>query len=120
MPLHFPAELPVDCIRELVTAVRNGDYVSSETVDHAVYALGCLNALRGPSAFGAGLEDELASCPCPEPEEATDEDLAGALEQAAAPQANGDGVTAVGAIPPWVFPIVLEIIRRIIERRRQG
>jgi hypothetical protein len=108
--LHFPSELPLECVRDLVAAVRAGRYLETETIDHALYAAGCVNALRGgPQPFGAGLED----VPLNDPQSATDAELADVIEQGLAPQ----GATAdAAALPPWLAPILLTLAQRILER----
>lgn len=46
---HFPAEFPKDCVVALAKIAMSGDVaqlISADAVDHALYAIGCLNALR--------------------------------------------------------------------------
>jgi hypothetical protein len=112
-PLKFPAELPLEDIRDLISHLRAGEFYSTETVDHALWALGCANALRGgPQPFGAGVDD-MAGCPCPNPEDASDEELADALEQGIAPQGDEAGAAA---LPPWLLPILATVVQRLLDR----
>jgi hypothetical protein len=117
--LHFPSELPLECVRDLVAAVRAGRYLETETIDHALYAAGCVNALRGgPQPFGAGLEEAPVNA-----ETATEEELADTLEAgmsqagfSATGDASAETSVDAAALPPWLAPILLTLAQRILER----
>lgn len=98
--LHFPAELPIPCIKDLIAAVRAGDYVSTTTLDHAFWALGCANALRGPQVYAAS-EDLSALSPA---------ELCDRLEVELAAKGEDDAK----AIPPFLWPILWWLIQKLI------
>jgi hypothetical protein len=109
--LHFPQELPLQCIRDLVSAVRAGDYTSAETVDHALYAAGCINALRGPQPFGA----EASADAIPQ---MSDTAVCNAIE-AEIPEGYGDGDESESLSPVLVsliFDLALRVLRRFLDR----
>lgn len=103
--LHFPAELPIQAIRDLVDAVRSGDYTSAATVDHALWALGCVNALRGPQPFGAVPDGGV---------ELNDLDLCNRLE-AELPAGFGSSDDAE-SLPPIVVTLLFELASRVLRR----
>lgn len=110
--LHFPAELPLSCVRDLVSAVRAGDYASVSTVDHALYAAGCVNALRGPQPFGATRDDDVAAM--------SDKAVCDAVE-AELPEGYGDHDDEhVDALSPvlvsLIFDLALRVLRRFLDR----
>lgn len=72
---HFPAEFPKECLVKLIGIATSDptQLVSPEAVEEALYASGCLNAMRFP---------EMATM----------------------------------AIPPWVIPLAMELIQRIISQ----
>lgn len=106
--LHFPAELPIQCVRDLVSAVRSGDYTSAETVDHALYAAGCINALRGdlPTPFGAAAPEDIES--------KSDAELCDAVE-AEIPEGFGASDDAA-SLPPVVVTLLMELAFRVLRR----
>lgn len=104
--LHFPAELPIQCVRDLVQAVRAGDYTSATTVDHALYAAGCVNALRGPQPFGAASDDALPQM--------SDTAVCDAVE-AEIPEGFGASEDAA-SLPPVVTTLLLELAFRVLRR----
>ena len=105
--LHFPAELPLQCVRELVAAVRAGDYTSTETVDHAIYATGCCNALRGglPTPFGATPDDVAGK---------SDTGLCDAIESEL-PEGFGSTGDA-SAVSPVLVSMLLDLAFRVLRR----
>lgn len=107
--LHFPAELPVAEIGKLVSAVRAGDFVATETVDSALYVGGCLNALRGPMPFGA--VDDASGMRV---SDLIDMELCDRVDELLPSfGAAGDGAAA---IPPILIPILLELVSRVLSR----
>lgn len=103
MPLYHPAELPVEAIQKVVAGVRAGDYLSTETVDAALQVGGCVNALRGPLPFGAAGDESGLS----------DDELCDRVE--AEMPAFGASAGAE-AIPPFLVPILVELIGRVLLR----
>ena len=64
---HFPATVPVDCVRDLVALYREGIDRSNmqDAADHALWTIGCFNALvdlDGPSPIGDCCDDEECDC----------------------------------------------------------
>jgi hypothetical protein len=110
---HFPAELPIQCVRDLVSAVRAGDYASPETIDHALYAAGCVNALRGgmptPFGFTATVNGE-------QMESINDQKLCDALEAEMTDDTTGVGATDPASLPPVVTTLLLELAFRVLRR----
>lgn len=107
--MYFNAEFPTQAIKDVIAGVRSGAYTAPETVDAALYAAGCLHAMRGPSVIGA-THDDLTTC--------TLEDLAHKLEAAvAAEEAPADETVVAAAGSSFLWSVVLEIIRRLIEEQ---
>lgn len=106
--LHFPAELPVAEIRGVISAVRSGDFVSAEVIDSGLWSLGCLNALRGPTPFGATADG-------PDFAGKSDAELCDLVE-AKLPVGVGAAGDEAETIPPILIPIVAELVLRLVSR----
>ena len=117
---YFPAEIPFEATRQLIAAVRAGHPASTETVDAALYTLGCLNALRGSAvpffaipatpAVKEMQDSELDTLavhietllPGRPPTESTVESMKRPVTQA--------------AIPSLLIPILFELAARVLSR----
>lgn len=111
VPVDFPREIPMHSVMHIAGHLRGTETLTvSEGLQHAGVILGCSGKLmesEGPTPVFA-----TADCPV-NPDDCTDEELADCLESACAPQAAGP----VGAFPAWLIPIVLEVLRRLIEKQ---
>lgn len=106
--MYFNAEFPTDAVRTVISNIRTGNYVGAETVDAAVYALGCANAFRQsePTPLGDSSEDYT---------DLTDEQVCTKLETHL--DESGDGALKAGTgLPPWAWTLIIEIARRVLDR----
>jgi hypothetical protein len=116
-PWHHDAVYPVSEAFELGRKVLTDKKVDFQTGADTSGVLGCVftKLAEGsePDAFGAGIES-FGDCPCGDPRTASDDELLSALESGGGMQA--DGPDAVGAAPSWLVAVVVEILRRGLDR----
>ena len=107
MLVSFPKTLPTESILYFVGLLRGTESPSvPEGLQHAGVILGCAGAMMdgGPMPVGS-VPESFAT--------ASDEELASQLESCCTVQGTESGQTE--AIPPWLIPILLDLVRRFFK-----
>lgn len=104
VPVDFPRDFPIHSIMHLVGHFRGQESLSTgELLQHVGCIIGCAGKLLDGSPQPVGAAPENYS-------DLSDAELADVLESATAPQAD-----AAAAIPPWLMPVLLEVLRRLFK-----
>lgn len=107
MEVDFPRKFPSDSIMHFAGLARGTETMTKgEALQHAGIILGCSGKLLDPAPVGK--LGAASAAPSEDFSSLSNEDIASRFSEAAAPK--GDEAEF---IPPWMVPLVFEVLRRI-------
>jgi hypothetical protein len=103
MLVTFPKQLPTESIMYFVALLRGTESPDvPDGLQHAGVIMGCAGAMMDGSPQPVGAVPESFAT-------ASDDKLATELEFLCTVRGEGDGAAA---IPPWLIPVLLDLVRR--------